>query len=67
MFASSAARLFILRVGVRAGKIDCKKCRFDGGWFSASLGAAAPQPLFLQEPGVAETAGAEGGSWGQVF
>lgn len=52
MLASSAARVGYLRVGVHVGNRDVKKGRFMGGLFSASLGAAAPQPLFLQEPGV---------------
>ena len=37
-----------LDVAVRAGNSVLKKVRFSGGWFSAF-----PQPLFLQEVGVA--------------
>lgn len=52
--ASSAARVLYLRVGVHVGNRDVKKGRLTGGLFSASLGAAAPQPRFLQDPGVVE-------------
>lgn len=46
--------MLYLRVGVHAGNRDVKKGRLVGGLFSVSLGVTAPQPLFLQEPGVAE-------------
>lgn len=48
---------------VRVGNSDWKNGRFCGGRFSVSLGAAAPQPLLLQEPGVVMAPEPEGGSW----
>lgn len=65
MLVSSTARQLYLRVGVRVGNRDVKNGRLIGGLFSVSLGAAAPHPLFLQEPGVAEASELVA-SWGRV-
>lgn len=65
---ASTTRLLYLRVGVHIGNRGGKKVRFDGGRFSVLPGAMAPQPLFLQELGVAEVSSQEVGScvWARV-